>query len=294
MKSPGVTPPASVSPAEAVSCLSVLCWRGRLKERQASMAWTATIPALPAAIKALSKTLRPRAEAGWKAAHTLLDAIPAWEEWLNLARVQYLTKEKYDAGTGDEISRAGATAIRILCGLDLRGDTFSGQGEHLLQHWPGAPFDRLDATWYVWKVDRNVERMIGDQLFHSQDILRPAITALIDLLKTAPVSAFNREDDSAIEPDKDSRKRRKRKRREDAKRAERRAENRKRQERENTILREWNDDEWQDFGDYADYRNANLPEGWKELDKHEVKRAVDAARKRQSRKRKPSQKPPGK
>lgn len=154
------------------------------------MAWTADIPTLPEATGRLPEDLRLRAEAAWNAVHTLLNAISAWENWLNLARVTYLENSEYDIAAGDAISRVGATAIRTLCGLDLRIDIFSGDGGHLLQHWPEAPSDCVDATWYVHKVDRRVDQEIKNELFHSRYMLLPALEELRDQIETAPVSVF--------------------------------------------------------------------------------------------------------
>ena len=55
--------------------------------------------------------------------------------------------------------------------------------------------------------------------------------------------------------------------------------------REGQILREWERENWSGgFVDYAQWRNATLPEGWPKLTYEEVKRAVEAARKRLERK----------
>ena len=91
-----------------------------------SITWAPTIPPFPPEFETLPVLLRPRAEAAWTAVNTLLSAIPEWENWLNLARVEYRATEKYDVATGDELSRAGAAAIHTLCGLGLRQEKEGG------------------------------------------------------------------------------------------------------------------------------------------------------------------------
>ena len=60
-----------------------------------------------------------------------------------------------------------------------------------MRHWPEAPSDCIDPTWYVYKVDRSVDQAIGSELFfHSWNILHPALESLRDQLETAPVSVF--------------------------------------------------------------------------------------------------------
>ena len=88
--------------------------------------WTADIPPLPEAIGALT-SMRREAEDAWEDANTLLSAISAWYDWLNLSRIQYSAENEYDIETGDEICRAGENAIRGLCSLGLHDPAFDGE-----------------------------------------------------------------------------------------------------------------------------------------------------------------------
>jgi hypothetical protein len=154
--------------------------------------WKNPVPSVPPTIHNLEEpTLRRCAETAWRAGHTSLNAINAWEEWWHLAKLRYLAKESFDPETGDAISRDGAAAIRVLCGLGARRDAFSDDGNHLLQFWPTAPSDLVDPTWYVdfeteaapFDVVRKTNK---EQLFHSQHILKPAVHAFLADLEVSP------------------------------------------------------------------------------------------------------------
>ena len=77
---------------------------------------------------------------------------------------------------------------------------------------------------------------------------------------------------------------RKRKRKVDRKVAKKRAETKERRQRERVIFDEWHGQEWEDYADYAQWKNANLPKGWKKLDRKEVRRAIAAVKRRLERK----------
>jgi hypothetical protein len=71
---------------------------------------------------------------------------------------------------------------------------------------------------------------------------------------------------------------------EPAERKRRRKENLQRQKREDAILADWESGDHLNLDWYVEWRNERLPKGWPELDVAEVRRAIDAARKRRNRK----------
>jgi hypothetical protein len=156
------------------------------------MAWNNPIPTSPKSFSSLQgKKLRRRAKEAWRAAHTLCNAILAWEMWLNQSQVQYRSEEQYDIETGDAICRAGAAAIRALCGLGVCSHIFHGDAEQSLAWFPPAPSDNLDLTWYVDKVERSIEEQINNYRFHCHQTLKPAARGLLDLLETYPETALS-------------------------------------------------------------------------------------------------------
>jgi len=166
------------------------------------MGWPNTIPPVPPTICDLEKpTIRRRAEAAWRAGHTILNAIDAFDAWWNLAKVRYLAKEPFAPETGDAISRDGAAAIRALCGLGARRDVFSDERSPLLQHWPTAPSDMVDVTYYVYFPDGSndpVRRTIQEHLGWNRQLVEPEVRAFLDDLAMSPDATLKPE--AAEEP----------------------------------------------------------------------------------------------
>ena len=103
---------------------------------------------------------------------------------------------------------------------------------------------------------------------------REAMRTAAEDVRTILTTALEEQPDSPA-------KQKKRKRKPDKKREEARQEAKERQAREDAILSEWEGpNNWDSYGDFARWKNENLPDGWDRLEDYDVERAVQNARRR--------------
>ena len=149
------------------------------------MTWKPNIPPIPPEIQAIGEEAeRELAETAWIVGQTLLAACRAWENWVNLTRVDYAAGRPLDLEQGDAIAQAGAAAIRTLCRQGIPGDTFVGDGEHLLEAWPKPPSECLDPAWYGDPASE-IRKEVDRQLLLSCEVLPRATQAFLDDLALA-------------------------------------------------------------------------------------------------------------
>ena len=149
------------------------------------MTWNNAVPAPPDSISTLSDdALKRRAQAAWMNCHTLLNAIDAWQQWLSIVGSSYQLNPDGTLAEGDEIIRAGQTAIETLCGLHVNCDAFrfdpdaEQDGATPLSHWPMSPLETIDATWYVYRGSAE-ESEIRTQRTMMEIVLKPDVQRLV-------------------------------------------------------------------------------------------------------------------
>jgi hypothetical protein len=155
----------------------------------------AELPPLPEAITELPDNQLRRGVAAWKAGHILLKAIDDWFHWLYEARAKFKANEPYDWPKGDEIARAGASAIRTLVAIGINRAAFSCDADELLFDWPTPPSELFDVNSYVdpgtmGEFDRRLSMISG--------LLHPAVRALLDDLASTPFGVFHIEEGEPV------------------------------------------------------------------------------------------------
>jgi hypothetical protein len=150
---------------------------------------------LPASFKSLPADLRRRASDAWRATHSLIDAIPRWNEWIDAQRT-------FGIEAGDAIARQGREAIEVLRGLHVNSPAFQGEfddAEHTgpLYWWPTPPSEILDPTWYEagnpadrFNHDFSAHTRINYELFSMNEVLLPVVKTLVGLLEQSPDAAL--------------------------------------------------------------------------------------------------------
>jgi hypothetical protein len=166
--------------------------------------WKNTISPIPNEITSLTNpALRQRAEKAWEAGHTILNAIYAWDDWVNLSRVSYSAGKPYSLDIGDAISRDGATAIRFLCSdQGASRYLFTDENSPALQNWPRPPSELLDLTYYVdwnpWDSMNPVTQAINGELLQLHNVLESEVRNILDDLAFSPTTALKQVDGDGV------------------------------------------------------------------------------------------------